>query len=93
MQHRFLVHDRGDDVGVAVADIKTDEAVRGVVLADGTTIELRAKSDIPLGHKVALRMIDAGASVVEYGIQIGVATGRIGKGEHVHVHNLRSARW
>ncbi len=93
MQHKFLVHDAGDDVGVAVVDIKTDEAVRGVVLADGTTIELKAKSDIPLGHKVALRTIDVGARVVEYGVQIGVATGRIDKGEHVHVHNLRSGRW
>ncbi len=53
-------------------------------LADGTTLI----SDIPFGHKVALRTIDAGAPVIKYGVTIGIATIPIFVGEHVHVHNL-----
>lgn len=93
MQQKFLVHNRGDDVGVAIAEIKAGEIARGVVLEDGSTIDLEVKNDIPLGHKLALRTIDAGSGVIKYRVRIGTATSRIGKGEHVHTHNLKSARW
>lgn len=93
MQQKFLVHNRGDDVGVAIAEIKAGEIARGVVLEDGSTIDLEVKNDIPLGHKLALRTIDAGSGVIKYRVRIGIATSRIGKGEHVHTHNLKSARW
>ena len=53
-------------------------------LSDGTTIA----SDIPFGHKVALRTIDVGAPVIKYGVTIGLAITPIATGEHVHVHNL-----
>jgi len=53
-------------------------------LADGTTIA----PDIPFGHKVALCAIEVGAPIIKYGVSIGLATTAIGKGEHVHVHNL-----
>jgi (2R)-sulfolactate sulfo-lyase subunit alpha len=48
---------------------------------------------VPLGHKFALRDIDEGADVIEYGVRVAVASRPIRKGEHVHVHNVRSARW
>jgi hypothetical protein len=41
---------------------------------------------------VALREIAAGEKVIKYGASIGVATGDIHPGEHVHTHNLRSVR-
>ncbi len=47
-------------------------------------------SDIPMGHKVALRDIRAGESVIKYGFPIGAATEDIPKGGHVHTHNLRT---
>lgn len=40
------------------------------------------------GHKYALRDIAAGENVIKYGLPIGHATHPIGRGEHVHVHNL-----
>ena len=45
-------------------------------------------TDIPSGHKVALREVPAGDLVRKYGHVIGVATAPIAVGEHVHVHNL-----
>jgi altronate hydrolase len=47
-------------------------------------------ADIPVGHKVALSPIAAGAVVVKYGFPIGRATRDIAPGEWVHEHNLRS---
>jgi len=42
------------------------------------------------GHKYALRDIAEGENVVKYGMPIGHAACAIKKGEHVHVHNLRT---
>jgi altronate dehydratase len=50
---------------------------------------LQLKAAVPFGHKVALRPIAAGQSVVKYGKVIGVATEEIAAGDHVHVHNCR----
>ena len=93
MQHKFLIHDAKDNVGVAVADIKAGEKVMGVVLDGGGPVEVEAKNDIPLGHKIALTELNSGAAVIKYGVQIGKTTQSVARGQHVHVHNLKSARW
>ncbi|MGK6316240.1 UxaA family hydrolase [Neorhizobium sp. DT-125] len=69
-----------DDVGVA----------RRSVPAGGPTGygDLLARELIGRGHKVAIRPIAAGHEVKKYGQVIGVATGDISPGSHVHLHNL-----
>ena len=42
------------------------------------------------GHKYAIRDIAEGENVVKYGMPIGHATRPIAKGEHVHVHNVKT---
>jgi altronate dehydratase small subunit len=49
-------------------------------------------SAIPYGHKIAVRDITKGEPIIKYGEKIGLATVNIKRGEHVHVHNLDSAR-
>lgn len=94
MAHCFLIHEPGDSVGVAVADIKAGESVTGTFLHDHSPrIALKAGRDIPLGHKIALTAVAARGSVVKYGVVIGEATADIAPGDHVHVHNLKSRRW
>lgn len=90
---RFIVHDKVDSVGVAVTDIKAGETVEGWVMSDDSTISVVAKSDIPLGHKIALNDIEAGATVIKYNVPIGKVVAPIAKGDHVHIHNLKTARW
>lgn len=55
-------------------------------------IAVTTREAIASGHKVALRRIAAGEPVVKYGSPIGVATGDIEPGAHVHTHNLASRR-
>ena len=88
----FLVHRADDYVGVAVRQISPGE-VRGELLDDQSSVLVTAIQEIPLGHKVALRDIASGADVIEYGLRIGIASTDISKGQHVHIHNIRSARW
>ena len=47
-------------------------------------------TDIPMGHKFALRDIKKGEAVIKYGYPIGSAACDIRTGEHVHCHNVKS---
>ena len=93
MQHRFLIHKRGDHVGVAVADIAAGERAVGIHMDDDSAVEVEALDAVPLGHKIAIATIADGDDVIEYGVRIGHATGGFQPGAYVHTHNLRSARW
>jgi altronate hydrolase len=75
-----------DDVAVALRALEVGERVTA-----GGGGELRAAAAIPAGHKIALRDLAAGAMVRKYGVPIGIATGAIPCGDHVHTHNLRTA--
>ena len=91
--HKFLIHKRGDHVGVATEEIAAGESVIGVYMDDDSQIEITANGDIPLGHKIATVERAAGDSVIEYGIPIGKASEPMRVGDYVHTHNLKSARW
>jgi (2R)-sulfolactate sulfo-lyase subunit alpha len=88
----FLAHYEGDAVAVAVTDITAGPARCGY-LRGPDAVDLEVLQDIPLGHKVALVDIAEGEDVLEYGVRTAIAKADIKKGEYVHVHNVRSARW
>jgi (2R)-sulfolactate sulfo-lyase subunit alpha len=90
----LLVHDRKDNVGVVVVEgLKAGTEMFVVVTEDNSSFSLKAKSDVPVGHKVALSELKAGDTVIKYGQDIGKMVGNARKGEHVHVHNLKTKRW
>jgi altronate hydrolase len=68
-----------DDVAVALDALSAGELLdNGIVLA----------SDVPRGHKFALRALEPGAGIVKLGRVIGAAAVGLAAGEHVHVHNI-----
>jgi (2R)-sulfolactate sulfo-lyase subunit alpha len=91
--HKFLIHHRGDHVGVATSDIEAGERVVGVFMDDDSTIGVEARAAVPLGHKIAIEPLEPGDEVRKYGIRIGHAPGGFVVGDYVHTHNLKSARW
>ncbi len=50
-------------------------------------------SDVPIGHKVALADLKPGDTVIKYGEDVGRIVAPVGKGEHVHTHNMKTKRW
>lgn len=78
-----------DDVAVALRALA---AGRIRVRRDGEVVEFDIGQAVPLGHKLALHDMPAGAEVRKYGEVIGALTAAVGRGGHVHVHNLRSRR-
>ena len=90
---QFLVHERSDNVGVATVDMKAGEVAKGLYMDTQAPVEVRALNEIPLGHKVALRNLKMGETVIKYGHDIGRLVADIKVGEHVHIHNLKTKRW
>lgn len=91
---QFLVHSPKDNVGVVVVEgLKAGTDMLGVITENDTTIKLKAKHDIPIGHKVALKDLKAGDTVIKYGEDIGKMVADAKTGEHVHVQNLKTKRW
>jgi (2R)-sulfolactate sulfo-lyase subunit alpha len=91
---QFLVHSPEDNVGVVVVeDLKAGTKMLGVITENDTTINVTAKHDIPIGHKIALKDLKEGDTVIKYGEDVGRMTGSAKQGEHVHVHNHRTKRW
>ena len=91
---QLLVHDKKDTVGVVVVEgLKKGTDMLCVVTHDNSSFKLKSRMDVPIGHKVALADIKRGDTVWKYGQDIGKAVSDIAKGDHVHVHNLKTKRW
>lgn len=78
MRPSFTIIHPSDNVAVALKDLTAGETVAGVTLREN----IRRK------HKFALRPIGVDEPVLKYGFPIGLATGQINVGQHVHTHNL-----
>ena len=68
----------------AIDDLKVGETV----VWEGANIVL--KNDVKFGHKIAIVNIDTGINILKYNESIGSASVDIRKGEHVHIHNMKS---
>ena len=73
-----------DNILVARRDIAQGELVE----LDGEKFSMPAA--IELGHKLARRALAADARVLKYGAPIGSMQTAVARGEHVHLHNLKS---
>jgi (2R)-sulfolactate sulfo-lyase subunit alpha len=90
----LLVHDHRDNVGVVVVEnLAAGTDMLCVVTEDNSEFRATVIQDVPIGHKVALKNLAAGDTVVKYGEDIGRVVAPIRKGEHVHTHNLKTKRW
>ncbi len=90
----LLVHEHEDNVGVVVVEgLSAGTNMTCVVTADNSSFELEAKSDVPIGHKIALKDFTEGDTAIKYGEDIGKFVGPAEKGGHVHTHNLKTKRW
>jgi hypothetical protein len=73
-----------DNILVARRDIAAGERVE----LDGESFTIPGA--VELGHKLARSALAADTRVLKYGAPIGSMKIAVGRGEHVHLHNLRS---
>ena len=90
----FVLHDKDDSVAVVVVEgVKAGMALNGWIMDEDRMTGVQARQDIPIGHKVALKDMAVGDTVVKYGIDMGKVVAPIRAGEHAHVHNIKTKRW
>jgi (2R)-sulfolactate sulfo-lyase subunit alpha len=90
----FVLHDAKDTVAVVVVEgVKTGDALTGWIMDEDKMINLQARQDIPIGHKIALKDMATGDTVWKYGIDMGKVVAPIQVGQHAHVHNIKTKRW
>lgn len=79
-----------DHVATLTAPVSAGETV--LVTGQGEPLELTAQTDIPAGHKLAVRPIAEHEPILKYGEVIGEASQAIPEGGHVHIHNCRGVK-
>ena len=74
----FVLHDPRDTVAVVVVEgVKAGAELTGWVMDEDRMVNVVARQDIPIGHKVALKDMAVGDQA----------------GQHAHVHNIKTKRW
>ena len=90
----FVLHDTHDSVAVVVVEgVKAGMDLKGWIMDEDKMTSVTARQDIPIGHKVALRNMAVGDTVMKYGVDMGKVVEAIQAGEHAHVHNIKTKRW
>ncbi len=85
---RAILIERKDNVVTALESLRRGTEV--IIEIQDKVEKITVVSDIPAGHKFALRQINKGDSVIKYGEPIGQSLAKITAGEHVHIHNVTS---
>ena len=89
-----VLHDAGDTVAVVVVEgVKAGMDMNAWIMDEDRTMSLQARQEIPIGHKIALKDMATGDTVLKYGVDIGKVVAPIKAGEHAHVHNIKTKRW
>ena len=93
-QTDLIIHDEKDNVAVVVIDktSKNQECV-GWIMENDKTVKIQSINEIQLGHKIAMIDLNEGDTILKYGYDIGKVVKSIKKGEHVHVHNVKTKKW
>jgi len=90
----IIIHDEKDNVGVVVIEkIQPDQKCNCWIMENDKSTTIESINEIKLGHKVAMIDFKEGDTIIKYGHDIGKVVKPIKKGEHVHVHNVKTKKW
>ena len=93
-QPDLIIHDEKDNVGVVVIETtKKGQECNAWVMENDKSIKVSSINEVPLGHKIALKDLKEGDTILKYGHDIGKVVKPIKKGDHVHVHNVKTKKW
>ena len=90
----LIIHDEKDNGGVVVIETtKKGQDCNAWIMENDKSIKVPSLNEVPLGHKIALQDLKEGDTILKYGHDIGKVVKAIKKGEHVHVHNVKTKKW
>ena len=90
----IIIHHEKDNVGVVVIEkITSNQDCNCWIMENDKSVTIKSKNEISLGHKIAMVDFKEGDTILKYGHDIGKVVKDIKKGEHVHVHNVKTKKW
>ena len=90
----IIIHDEKDNVGVVVIEkVIPNQQYNCWIMENDKSAKIQSINEIPLGHKIAMSDLNEGDTIIKYGHDIGKVVKSIKKGEHVHVHNVKTKKW
>ena len=90
----IIIHDKKDNVGVIVVEkVTKGQDCDYWIMENDASNNIKSETEIPLGHKIALKDFKEGDTIIKYGHDIGKVVKSIKKGDHVHVHNVKTKKW
>ena len=90
----IIIHDEKDNVGVVVIEkITPNQNCYCWIMENDKSVQIQSINEIPLGHKIAMVDLNVDDTILKYGHDIGKVVKSIKKGEHVHVHNVKTKKW
>ena len=90
----IIIHDEKDNVGVVVIEkITPNQNCNCWIMENDKSVQIQSINEIPLGHKIAMIDLNMNDTILKYGHDIGKVVNSIKKGEHVHVHNVKTKKW
>ena len=90
----IIIHDEKDNVGVVVVEkITSNQNCSCWIMENDKSVQIQSINEIPLGHKIAMVDLNVEDTILKYGHDIGKVVKSIKKGEHVHVHNVKTKKW
>jgi len=90
----IIVHGEKDNVGVVVIEkIIPNQNCNCWIMENDKSVQIQSKNEILLGHKISMVDLNVDDAILKYGHDIGKVVKSIKKGEHVHVHNVKTKKW
>ena len=94
MSTDIIIHDKKDNVVVVVIEkITPKQDCKCWIMENDSSVNIQSADEIPLGHKIAMIDLKEGDTILKYGHDIGKVVKAIKKGQHVHVHNVKTKKW
>ena len=80
-QPDLIIHDEKDNVGVVVIETtKKGQECNAWIMENDKSIKVSSINEVPLGHKIALKDLKEGDTILKYGHDIGKVVKPIKKG-------------
>ena len=71
-QPDLIIHDEKDNVGVVVIETtKKGQECSAWIMENDKTVKVHSTNEVPLGHKIALKDLKEGDTILKYGHDIG----------------------
>jgi len=86
--HQAFVIDPADNVATVLQEVPAGATV--TLLGETSVASCVAAEPVGSGHKIAIRPLAKGDSVIKFGMPIGHAARDVGEGAWVHLHNCSS---